>query len=341
MEELKINWYSVKSCGYYEAGEGQPEFCGFRQLLTQVRSWAFKSELRLEESCTFEPDEVGLNLRAFFFDLAETNNGEILLVTWNETETLDGSMASVSGSDPVGSAQVDKQDVPPGHIPGYPTYFWILPDRGKFCTIRFGSRLNGHQGLKHLLRSFLISFSEHVVRDNDDDTKVVGYRQNEQEESLPLMPLYDSGPIRVLGPIEQIRANRATIVKVCRKSELSIDEPDDRNRLERVFSYLGFVDATPAKDELRIYTEIEHAPSHQELESLIGEFENEHGSRWADIGFKFRGDPETHWLGTSLVKDSFQEELIRNEDGIVTAENLMNAVQRHRAALLQALTITE
>lgn len=151
-EEAHITFYDIVKCGYHYRGQDIPAFGGLLDTLAQLRDWAFRDDRPLAETCTYEIEDTDSVLRTFCFDFAESENNDVLLVTWNETETLDGSMASVNGTDPAGQAHVSTNEVPPGHIAGYPTYFWFVPEYNVFAAIRFGNRANGHTGLNPDLR---------------------------------------------------------------------------------------------------------------------------------------------------------------------------------------------
>lgn len=337
-EEAHITLYDIIKCGYHYRGRDIPAFGGLHDTLAQLKDWAFRADRPLAETCTYEVEDTDSVLRTFCFDIAESENNDFLLVTWNETETIDGSMASVNGRDPAGQAHVNTNEVPPGHIAGYPTYFWLIPEHNVFAAIRFGNRANGHSGLKRLLTEFLQKFTSYVVYGEPDDTgnnQLLGYRRTPKQEFESVFPMFKTALKKLPGEIDYIRQNRGRIKNVIRKNALTPANHDDRALWQRLLNNIGIIQAPPITGETKIKAEFSYCPSEDELEEIINAWEENIGVKWANIGFELQGETEIKWLSHSLVKERRELDVRRNADGIITAESLLNEINIYRQQILE------
>jgi len=339
-EEVKVNFYRIHKCGYYQRGASSPEFSGISELFSELQSWAFDGNKPLSETCTYKPDDEGNNLHTYCFALKRMQNGDILFTTWNETETIDGSFASVNGAEPAGNASVSTSSIPANHIPGYPTYFWFIPQKNTFATLRFNQRANGHQGLKMLLSDFLAKFTSFTVYDhleNNDEEVIVGYRKQPTDEPCKLNPVFKSYPARIPGQIEYLKSNREKIKKIIRKNLLLPVNQDDRTFWQKLCNNIGLTSSPQLAGELKIRFEVPLSPSSNELDEIISEWESEEGSSWNNVGFELAGDSEIRWLSHALVKTTIDIEISRDSSNIVLLGSLADAIALHRDTLLGVL----
>lgn len=340
LEEAKINFYRVHKCGYYRRAKDVPEFGQVGSMLAELKAWAFDAKKPLAETCTYELDDEGTILHTYCFDMKVLGNGDVILTTWNETETLDGGMASVNGSDPAGSANVNTTAVPPGHIPGYPTYFWFIPSHNAFVTLRFDQRANGHAGLRLLLSDFLAKFTKHVVYgppNDDGEELIIGYREKSKDKPQRLTPSFRSNPERLPGPLEFLRKNRMKIKKVIRKNVLSPQNQDDRTLWQKLCHNLGITNSPKLTSEVKLKAELPFTPGKEELKEIIDEWESETNSKWNDVGFEMSGEEDIKWLSHTLVKTKLDLDVTRDSKGVISVDSIADAVTTHRAVLLSML----
>lgn len=340
LEEAKINFYQVFRCGYYSRGEQTPKFGNLQSTLAALRQWAFDGVKPLSETCTYQIEDGDSLLHTYCFNMSAAPNGDFVLVTWNETGTLDGGMASVNGADPAGHAHVNTTAIPPGHIPGYPTYFWFVPNRNVFVSLRFNQRNNGHSGLKLLLSEYLAKCTSHVVySDEDDDNHVdiLGYRLDANSPVESYSPHFWSSPKKKLGQLEFLRNNRTRFIKIIRKSILHSSNVDDQTLWEKLLNEIGIINTPVFDGELRVKSELPFSPTAQQLEEIIQEWEEESGSKWVDVGFELRGENDVKWLSHALVKATINMDIDRDRNGVISADSIISAVSVHRTQLLGLL----
>ncbi len=333
-ENVKISFYDIHKCGYYKYGADKPEFFDVGSLFIDLQEWINDNDKNLSETCTYEISEADNGvLRTFCLSLRLMSNGEVLLTTWNETETTDGAVASVDGASSVGSPNISTTDIPQGHIPGYPTYFWFIPSMGIFATLRFSSRLNGHVGLKLWLSEYIAKFSSHVEFDKND--KIIGYKKEKNSEVLNLYSRFESSPMRQKGKLDYLKSNITDIKKIFRKTKLSPVNTNDINLLEKIWINLGISSKPTFHQDINIKAELPYQPSKKELDSMITEWQDdEQHSQWNDIGFRLKGSQEINWLSHTLVKGEIEFDIAKDGNGVISLDSLENEIKKNRSILL-------
>lgn len=346
MDKFKFNSYNIDACGYYT--RGKRKFGNLLETLLDFQNWV--KNKNLNETCTFSPDnEKGEILPVYCFDIAVSNNHEdIILITWNETETIESGMASVNGLDPVGSPNVETTKVPTGHIPGYPTYFWFSIPNDSLVTIRLDkSRLNGHQGLRLLLEGFLSKFSKHAVIEFSEDNEhnnddiisevVLGYQENEEKElCTKVSPRFWTSVKKIDGELDLIRHNRSKISKLLRKDCLHTMDRDDRGFLHKLFENIGGNPLVNNETRIKYEVSIENLKE-QELNNIIEKWIKD-SEEWSNVGFKIDGIPEPKWLSHSIVKKDIEINVDKTEKGILKAKSLLEQVilyKEHLTSLIE------
>lgn len=340
-EDVRIDFYSVRRCGYYKRGESTPQFGGLDEVLLELRDWAFDGRKPLSETCTYEIAEGDSFLHTYCFDSKVAKNKDVFLVTWNETETLEGAMATVNGTDLAGQAKVRSTSVLPGHIPGYPTYFWFIPSSNAFATLRFSKqRANGHSALKRLISEFLAKCGSHAVYakpNAESEIEIIGYRKGPKDKVIDVHPHFESKQKRFPGKLEYLRKNRSKVLKVIRKSTLTSESPDDRSLWQKLLGNMGVVTEAGLKGELKVKSELPFIPSEQQMEEMIAQWDEDSGSKWIDVGFKLRGEKDIKWLSHTAVKTIVSLDVVRDASGVISTSSIESAISGHRARLLKLL----
>ena len=102
-----------------------------------------------------DPDNNESDLLRTFCYSVDSNSGEYLMTTWNENADVGGKQAAIDSRGITGSATIETAEPPEGYIPGYPAFFWFIPNRNIFATIQLNTRLNGRRNLNSYLQGFL------------------------------------------------------------------------------------------------------------------------------------------------------------------------------------------
>jgi len=339
-EEADITFYNIEKCGYYKYGKDSPEFGSVTDVFNELKGWAFADGMTLGETCTYEITESEDILRTFCFGIVKhAPTGDFLLTTWNETPSTEGNVASVEASKPVGQAEVSLTELPAGSIPGYATYFWVIPSHNVLATIRFQHRLNGHKNLVKYMNEFVAKWTKYVVVTDDPevDHKIIGYSKGQGEEVQPLHPLFRSSLKKKPGQLDFLRAQRVNIRKVIRKNKLSHKVQVDIALWQSLLQKLGLHTVTDNSQDVKVKYEIPFSPSSEELEGMISGWDSNHNSKWDDVGFELTGQQEVYWLSHSISKESVELDVRRDNAEVVNGDSIVTSLVQLRSALLANL----
>ena len=340
MEEAKITFYNVEKCGLYEYGADDRKLGDLPSFLKQLKFWVTKNNKPLQETCTYSIEESEDIDRTFCYDIRENSKtGDFLLTTWNETPSYQGKVAAVKGASIVGNAQVEFTELPKDSIPGYATYFWFIPDKNVFATIRFQHKLNGKKNLDKYLREFISKFSDYVVLGEEEtvDFQIIGYAKNKNESPLNLHPYLTTSIVRKPGQIKYILEQSNKITKITRHNKLIPNLEDSQELWQKALYSLGLKNKRELKTEVKFSYEFSFSPTKDELNEIIIEWENNHDLKWDDIGFTLKGDPVPKWLSNSLARDHFELSVKRINDEIIDAESLLEKITEKRDLILALL----
>lgn len=341
-EESKVLFYQINRCGYYKRKKNLPQFGHISEVLKDLHVWVKRDSRPLVETCPFEIEESASTMRTFCFDIQEhSESGDFLVTTWNETPNTQGKVAAVEANKPVGSASVIFSDLKKGTVPGFATYFWFLPKKGVFATVRFHHALNGHQSLARYLREFIAKCSSFTVRREDEDsgeTRIIGYRKPPALDIFTLSPQFYSSVFRKTGHLEFLKKNREKIRKIVRKNSLTFAIPEELQYWQKLLKFLGIRNPEPRDEEIRVKQEIEIRPTENELQEIVENWEKEHESKWDDVGFTLSGDPNIQWLSHAFAKDVIELDVERQNEEVIEASSLLGALIVNREYLLTLLS---
>lgn len=337
----RINFYQVEKCGYFGRGDDVSQFGDLTPTIQSLYDWISQDRPTIRETMTFNHTQGSDLLPVYCFDIQCSDDGsDYILTTWNETEIVDGQMASIRADEPTGEASVDVTVVNEGSIAGFPTYFWFVPDRNLLATICFeGNRLNGHRGMNAYLRGYLATAAPWVVVDDSVDSRrqILGYRPQENAEiTKHVFPFFQSRPVRIPGQVDYIKNNREQIIKVFRKAEYSLSEIQPNSILRNMLVGLGIRSALRPIRNTRCTYSLKYCPTRVELDEIVGRWEDAIDTQWDDVGFQIKGVRGTKWLSHSVAKQEREFNITLCNEVVVDAGTLLRAIVANRNALLRA-----
>lgn len=337
-EKAKIAFYQIDSCGYYAWREQEPAFGELEDILNQLQHWGAGKQLA--ETKTYEVEEGATELPTYLFDLSGGAD-DWLLTTWNETESSSGQTASVLGTSSVGNPQVTMRDIPEGGIPGFATYFWIIPSLSLLATVRFQHRLAGKKSMQQYIESYLATCSDHVVYtapDQDTDVQIAGYQATHGAPARHLTPRFATSACRIPSKIDTIRRRIGEIRKVIKKTTLDLNRPEELSQWQALMRTMKISEQGPRPDEVKVRYEVNTPTTEQDLDRMIEQWQQDHSSRrWDDYGFVFRKQSEPIWLSDSIAKGEFELDIARDNIEVVNAESLLRELRRRRDAICSLL----
>ncbi|MET4163798.1 hypothetical protein ABIE61_003664 [Marinobacterium sp. MBR-111] len=340
MEEAKVTFYDVERCGLYEYGSDDSTLGELSTFLNQLKSWVQRDGKSLDETCTYAIEESEDVDRTFCYDLVNNGvTGDFVLTTWNETPSYEGKVAAVKAKSKVGDAKVEFTKIPKDSIPGYATYFWFIPSKGVFATIRFQHRLNGKKNLDKYFKEFISKFSDYVVlsEDGDADFNIIGYSDSDDDEPMNLHSHFRTAIVRKPGQIKYILSQRSNIRKIVRHNRLSPKLEESQEFWQKALLNLGLKKQRKLNSEVNFSYEFSYSPTEKELKEMVSEWEEGHDSKWDDIGFILKGEQVPRWLSNSLARDQFDLDVKRIDEEIVDAVSLLEKLTEKRDLILALL----
>lgn len=329
-EQAHVSMYRIRSCGYYRRGERDvAQFGSLPSLLTEMQQWG-RGRLLGQTKCFDSTDSI---LPAYLVDVRASGNNW-LLTLWNEIESTEGGIASMDGMATVGRADATLTELDANAIPGFPTYFWFLPDRNLLATVRVDQRSAGHSQMNRYLQGFLHRFTSHVVVGDElgdnGEVRIVGYRQSATSAIMHFRPRFESRVLTKAGPIDWLRDRADRINRVTRHGELALNDRVERQLWEKALDRLGLTHPAAAPITVKMNYDIEvNGLTGEEFDNVIEEWTEEP----ADLnryGFRIRGDSTTYWLDHAYVRDSVMVDINRRPGRIIEPDSLLTELLRHR-----------
>lgn len=331
MENTKITFYKIKQCGLFLGSNSNKKVASdINHLLPSLKKWIKGKGIKLTK--THSPIE-GKPLPAYVVDIVNQDN-DWLIVLWNEIESTEGTVATVPMDAPVGTTQIEMTDLPENSIPGFATYFWIIPENNLIATIRFQHSQNGSYQLSKLIKGFYENFSEYVVFSGENSSiamNKIGYKVDDQFYEI-CHSKFSLELIKNNGPIDYIIKNHSQITKIIKKDIINIKHKNRKSYWQKVLKTIGLNNkishTSSLKEEFRVEIRSDvNNVTEEELKGIISKWKSDDMDT-SDYGFKICGNE--YWLSKSYIKDELQLDIKRHNSEIVDFHELLKELGRYK-----------
>jgi hypothetical protein len=335
----EVKFYDVEQCGFYERGESSPEFGTLDQVLTHLEIWLNERGDRVYASSTFSPEDNQNegHLPCYCLDIqSDDRSGDYFIVLWNEVESTDGKVASVPRRMQVGGNlgnAINETQTPGDSIPGYATYFWLIPNQNTVAGIKFGHSYYRAPKFRTYVQHYMSKVSPFVV--TNGEREIEGYQEMPEAPVRNLFPRFETSPIRRPGPIDELRERSNNIRQIIRVSEIDRENPRDESWVTE-FARSAGVPLTDSRDYegQRFRGELNlDGLERGEFDRLLGRWNR--GDVTGRVGFKLTGEQKTRWLDDMEAKGEVEFEAERQNIEIVDVEGLFDEIQSRRQELLR------
>ena len=345
--QAQITLYKINKSGLYPRGDKSniATFGGLEDFLDDLITWTTLDDKPLKETCTFSPINEKEVKRTFCYDIRKSDLDNFLLITWNETASINNTFPTISGSSKVGEADINFTSINADDIPGYPSYFYIMPKEKRMASISFEHSLNGKSNLEKYLKEFFSKLSHYVISEQQislegDDTHFITGWSDGETTHYNLIGHFETRLIRNKGKIEHLKQNWNKITKMHQHNKINIKEFLKSNFISRLTK--KFIDTqTPNFHEhnVKFSFETNYTPkSLNELNHIIDEWNSstEIDSKWDDLGFSLEKEASTiYWLNKSIATNEFEIPLLKNQKNIIESESLIYWLDRNKNAILK------
>ncbi|WP_421252333.1 hypothetical protein [Aeromonas sp. 600724] len=344
--KLSFALYKIGRWGIYEGRKHQPaKACDVKDMLQQLHHWGVASKRPLMEKRTYSKAELRLN-HSYLLDMvpSKNNNGDWFVILWNEVENRKGKILFANGQ-----ASSDQNHVKPvsgdkDAIPGFPTFFWFLPELNTVACVSPAETHNlGLAQFRAFMLQFISFFSNSVIRSVDNPNIRNGFSAQGKPASGPDLRIPDKTLIAACsmtpyprpGYYEEIKnkvSKIKAVVKVISAKSISSREKY-REGLYQLASLFFSLDEGEEKIDQRIRKSIKlELPVNlkvQDIDSAIKQYEESNYDKLYDVGYKMEGEQKLYHLsGGKIVEELDLNVPSSFEDSVPDAERLMAILQR-------------
>lgn len=339
VEKARIRIYDISKCGYYAWRGTEPEFGDIGEIMSDLSLWSKGKSLVATK--TYESADFTEIFPAYLLDVKE-RNGNWLVKIWNQTPASEGNVHSVMGSSSVGNPKVIANEILKGSIPGFATYFWVVPKKNIFASVGFQHLITGQPAFQQYIKSYIESFSKFVVHaqapKDGVDIDILGYRSSSKYEPLNLRPRFQTEMFTKPGDYEFLKRNVDKITRVVRKTKLQLNRVDDYKAWQQFLRWTQ-ISVPPSKpaDFINLQYIIGANITKSDLTSIVDEYQNNHDRQWDDYGFKVKGDQKTHWLSHASARGEFDLDVVKDNDEVFNTDSLLSALDKRKAAIFKMM----
>lgn len=334
IEIANITFYKIYRCGYFYRGEDQPLFGSIEETLEDLQKWSLGKKL-IETKVT-EIDEADYIGNTYLVDIQSSKDSWVV-TTWNETASNEGRVASVQAESNVGDATVHMNDIVEGSIPGYATYFWIVPSRNIFASIRFKHPYTAQKPFSAYVSKFMECYTRHVVvgePTDDSDYPIIGYAASENDDVCHCRPKFNTGLLQNSGQKKFMLDNVGNITKIIRKEVLNLTQKEPLKFWQKMIRQIQLVSQPDAPVLPKITYEIPVRPTKEDIENMFQVWADGAESNWDDFGVKVKGASKIHWVSHSLAREEFELDVEWENEEVVNAASLLLAVSSQKGKIL-------
>ncbi len=329
-----LKMYDIEKCGYYERGSTTPRLSNFQETLSHLTSWA-KDGRELVNTTCYQADNAKDQFNTYFLDFHEKKEGsDSLLILWNESINDDGVIYGLNQLLKPGQATT-MEETSFGDkliIPGFPSYFWFVPDQNSIVSVKFNHSSMGILNFKNYIKGYLKTQSPYKIKIDD---QITGYGEIGVEPKIPLKvkPQFYMKLKKNKNVIEKLHEERKNIKYFIRKEVLGRSKKDQRGLIEKVFS--GFLNEPKPQFKENVISEfkLEYSPNKKELDEIINSYTDEDH---LDIGFELQNRSRIMLDGTAC-KFTVNLSIPRKINQIFNPELLLNELIKEKKIIFSQL----
>lgn len=338
-EDVRITFYSLTRCGFYPWGMQKPWFGGISDIFSQLEQWGKDTELSLTKVLDPAPDDD--QLPVYLMGIT-TIGDDFVFACWNEVPSADGAITSLSKTSKVSEPQVHQNTLSPDTIPGYATYFWVVPSKNVIASVKFLGTTSGMAAMGDYIKKFISLKTRYAIDGTNEQGEytVVGYTNKGDGIPLNVRPRFHVQTYRKKGRRSYLVANHARINKVIRVGSVAVDKVMDKGILQAFIHFVrGDVNQTHHITGIRkAKLELQYTPSEAELIAMMeADDADEDGTRWEDLGFELVGEAAPIWINKSRASDTYSLDVERAAGDVISVLSIAKSLAMQRAEVLKLL----
>jgi len=328
-----VRWYDVSSCGYYKHGDPAVPVFGSLQYMVNELIFFTKKKRLADTKMLADPN----TLKTYVAGVSE-DNGVYAIVLWNQVQGDGKSVSSLPADALVGEAKAEKSRVKRGYIPGFPTYFLVIPEKNAIGTLRVVDNVPGLDAFRRYCNLFLENSTRGVVTElQGGDVVIEGYRETKKDVVQSLRPRFALQVKRDTSRAQYIRDNAEKVRKVVRVRTLDVAKNSgDFTAWQQFLKLVGLSSSHAGRSEMRVKNEVDVNNDEKAIIKLVDDNEHLVVAKENDFGFVFSGAGEPHWLSSAICTTSVELDLV-GTSGVFAASNIAAAAALRKVALLKSI----
>ncbi|WP_146152029.1 hypothetical protein [Ahniella affigens] len=292
------------------------------------------------ESSTYSATEDDGFHRAFCVDAVRLKKHDAyLFFMWNELATQDKGVSVLPMGSPIGRAKIAPVKIDAMDMPGYPSYFCVVPASGHVVNFRYSDRLNGSPAFQRYVTGFLSGFSPMVVRDSAEQTLILGYGIGGTVNPKAAFPLFATGEVRNPANIELLRNRCADIRKVVAKVPIRPVIAGQKTFLDAAREFVFLPVNNRLKASIPFRYEFKTKLTLAQLNTIIsGHLQDGDKHVATDIGFTFAKESQSvKWLSGGLARDEIDLNIQFDKHDRLDFPTLAKAIDGSLDSLIKGL----
>lgn len=346
-----VTFFKYTQLGFYRYGdEDYHEPLAMDDMLSSVYDW-FQDRISLEDTLLWDDETPGYSRRKkVYLKSIEKDNetGEYILVLWRAVGSGDGVYGIRADARLDDDTLYDANNAAGGErvIWGEASYYWFIPSRNLFASIRFSNSIADTSLLNTFFRDFMWLHSDiraklREVKEGKQGTYTsVTFPAQREGENGNLWLRINSKQYTKLTTRADLSAIARDITHFVKREVIAARE-ENRPDWTRLFGGLPFVSAEVTKDTRKVEVNIEAKPTADELRRIFEQYNDDYNGGldgWRNLGFKKEGVGGICWLNSFVVKSVLPIDDTTgggvDETGHYTASRLFTALLFKRDGLL-------
>lgn len=346
-----VTFFQYTQLGFYRYGDNEyHEPLSMAELLSSLYDW-FQDRISLEDTLLWDDSTPGYSHRkkVYLREIQrDEESGEYMLILWRAVGSGDGVYGIRADASLDDSSLYNANNAAEGErvIWGEAAYYWFLPSRNLFASIRFPNSIADTQLMNRFFHDFICLHAD--IRQKNREVKQ-GATGSYTTVTFPAQGEGQTGNLwfRIQSKQFTKLTTQADLGAIARdithfvKREIISARAENLPDWTRLFGGLPFVSAEVTRDSRKVEVNIEAKPTAEELRRIFEQYSEEYSGNldgWRNIGFKKDGVGGICWLNSFVVKSVLPVDDTAgggvDDTGHYTASRLFTALQFRREGLL-------
>lgn len=335
METIDLKIYQILRCGYYSRKQDVVALDDQSDLFTNLKTWI--SGQNIVNNCTYSGSDASGSDKTLCVSIIKDRDTKDQVITlWSGIDAGDkNTVGAISSRANPENIDVEERRFSEDSVPGYPIYFYVIPEYKLLTPIKINGSKNGIVGFNKYMNGFLQRYSKFVNYETDEtgDRKITHFGKIDSEER-GYFPMFKYRNWQRADIGDFLREKRDRIKRVIKK-DITM-----RSRHGGILKKLfGFQSATDERIAgVRFKYELDITPSAEELESYIDECDQD---QEGDLDYGFKIGSDVHWIGHSIQKHTFSADIRRRGGVIYSGASLLEVMKGFRSRIIDNLSAEE